>query len=97
MFPKYQLLMDYLNISSNNDLYKELYKEFCNLYPDIELNQIIDDFCNDNNLQTCFTLDAIEHNKDVRKLFEDMVNSLLDKYGLMQESTYIHQKTIFDD
>lgn len=97
MFPKYQLLMDYLNINSNNDLYKELYKEFHNLYPDIELNQIIDDFCNDNNLQTCFTLDAIEHNKDVRKLFEDMVNSLLDKYGLMQESTYIHQKTIFDD
>lgn len=97
MFPKYQLLMDYLNISSNNDLYKELYKEFCNLYPDIELNQIIDDFCYDNNLNTCFTLDAIEHNKDIRKLFEEMVNSLLDKYGLMQENTYIHLKTIFDD
>lgn len=43
MFPKYQLLMDYFGIDKNNDLYKQLYKEFYNTYPDIEINQVVDD------------------------------------------------------
>ena len=40
MFPKYQLLTDYFNIS-NRELYKELFKELKNTYPDIELNHIV--------------------------------------------------------
>lgn len=97
MFPKYQLLMDYFGIDKNKDLYSQLYKEFQNMYPDIELNQIIDDYCYENKLDTCFTLDAIEHDKNVRMLFEDMVNGLLQKYNLISEKTYIREKTIFDD
>lgn len=43
MFPKHQLLMDYFGIYKNKDLYKQLYKEFYNTYPDIEINQVVDD------------------------------------------------------
>ena len=81
MFPKYQLLTDYFNIS-NRELYKELFRELQNTYPDIDLNQIIDDYCYENHLDTCFTLDAIEHNKEIRTLYETMVDNLLAKYNL---------------
>lgn len=99
MFPKYQLLMDYFEIPTgkNGILYKELYKEFNNTYPDIEINQIVDDYCYDNGLDSCFTLDAIEHDKTVRKLFESMVDGLLEKYDLLSENVTVREKTIFDD
>lgn len=98
MFPKYQLLMDYFGIEQNKELYKQLYREFQNMYPDIELNQIVDDYCYDNKLDSCFTLDAIEHDKTVRRLFEGMVDNLLEKYGLNTDITKdVKIKTIFDD
>lgn len=99
MFPKYQALMDYFEIPTgkNGVLYKELYKEFHNTYPDIEINQIVDDYCYDNGLEACFTLDAIEHDKNARKLFERIVDNLLEKYNLISENVSIRQKTIFDD
>lgn len=99
MFPKYQLLMDHFGIPSkqNGILYKELYKEFHNTYPDIEINQIVDDYCYDNGLDGCFTLDAIEHDKTARKLFENMVDSLLEKFELFPEDVEVRDKTIFDD
>ena len=99
MFPKYQLLMDYFEIPTgkNGILYKELYEEFHNTYPDIEINQIVDDYCYDNGLESCFTLDAIEHDKTVRKLFESMVEGLLEKYELFSDNVTVREKTIFDD
>lgn len=99
MFPKYQLLMDYFEIPTgkNGILYKELYKEFHNTYPDIEINQVVDDYCYDNVLDSCFTLDAIEHDKTVRKLFESLVDGLLEKYDLISENVTVKEKTIFDD
>lgn len=99
MFPKYQLLMDYFEIPTgkNGILYKELYKEFHNTCPDIEINQIVDDYCYDNGLDSCFTLDAIEHDKVVRKLFESMVDGLLEKYDLVSENIGVREKTIFDN
>lgn len=97
MFPKYQLLMDYFGIDKNKDLYKQLYKEFYNTYPDIEINQVIDDYCYENKIDSCFTLDAIEHDKTVRKLFEHMVDGLLKKYDLISENTILREKTIFDE
>ena len=99
MFPKYQLLMDYFEIPTgkNGILYKELYKEFHNTYPDIEINQVVDDYCYDNGLDSCFTLDAIEHDKTVRKLFESLVDGLLEKYDLLLEHVTVKEKTIFDD
>lgn len=97
MFPKYQLLMDYFGIDKNKELYKQLYKEFHNIYPDIEINQIVDDYCYKNNLDSCFTLDAIEHDKTARKLFENMVDNLLKKYDLISENAAVKERTIFDD
>lgn len=97
MFPKYQLLMDYFGIDKNKELYKQLYKEFHNIYPDIEINQIVDDYCYENNLDSCFTLDAIEHDKTARKLFENMVDNLLKKYDLISENAAVKERTIFDD
>lgn len=95
MFPKYQLLTDYFNIS-NRELYKELFRELQNTYSDIDLNQIVDDYCCENNLETCFTLDAIEHNKTVRSLYETMVDNLLTKYNLSENIFDTKHTTIFD-
>ena len=80
MFPKYEELMDYLGYESNGELYKYLYKEFNDMYPDYDLRQVADDYCYENKLETCFTLDAIEHDKTIRKLFERMVDNLLEEY-----------------
>lgn len=97
MYPKYQLLTDYFNIT-HKELYKNLYSELQNTYPDIDLNQEIDDYCYENKLESAYTLDVIEHNLTLRKLFESVVDNLLNKYNLAD--TYnINTKipTIFDE
>ena len=95
MFPKYQALAEYFEIQLK-DLYKNLYREFQNIYPDIELNQIVDDYCYENKLETCYTLDAIEHDKTVRVLFEQLVDNLLEKYDLVLHKEKLVMSTIFD-
>ena len=97
MFPKYQLLTDYFHIT-HKELYKNLYRELQNTYPDIDLNQEIDDYCYENKLESTYTLDVIEHNLTLRKLFESIVDNLLEKYNLAD--TYnINTRipTIFDE
>lgn len=84
MFPKYQLLTDYFNIS-NKELYKQLYNEMKNTYPDIDLNQEVDDYCYEHNLESCYTLDVIEHNLALRKMFELLVDNILEKYNLQDK------------
>lgn len=96
MFPKYQLLADYFQIS-NSELYKNLYNEMKNTYPDIDLNQEIDDYCYENNLESCYTLDVIEHNKTLRKLFESIVDNLLEQNNLVDNNINIRIPTIFDN
>lgn len=96
MFPKYQVLANYFQIS-NTELYKNLYNEMKNTYPDIDLNQEIDDYCYENHLDSCYTLDVIEHNITLRKLFETVVDSILDQYNLMDTyNTNTRIPTIFD-
>ena len=97
MFPKYQLLMEHFEITQHKELYKQLYWELQNIYPDIELNQVIDDYCYENHLDSCFTLDAIGHDKTVRKLFEGIVDNLLEKYNLTPNTKTVRYKTIFDN
>ena len=97
MYPKYQLLTDYFHIT-HKELYKNLYSELQNTYPDIDLNQEIDDYCYENKLESAYTLDVIEHNLTLRKLFESVVDNLLNKYNLAD--TYnINTRipTIFDE
>ena len=96
MFPKYQLLMDYFGID-RKELYHNLFLELQNLYPDIDLAQMQDDYCFENNLDSCFTMDVIEHNKELRILFENMIENLLDRYKLKSDTDeeYTYRKTIF--
>ena len=97
MYPKYQLLTDYFHIT-HKELYKNLYSELQNTYPNIDLNQEIDDYCYENKLESAYTLDVIEHNLALRKLFESVVDNLLNKYNL--SDTYninIRIPTIFDE
>lgn len=97
MYPKYQLLTDYFHIT-HKELYKNLYSELQNTYPDIDLNQEVDDYCYENKLESAYTLDVIEHNLTLRKLFESIVDNLLEKYNLAD--TYnINTRipTIFDE
>ncbi|MSA02175.1 hypothetical protein GKG47_08995 [Lactonifactor sp. BIOML-A3] len=99
MFPKYQLLMDYFDISLK-ELFHNLFIELENLYPEIDLSQEQDDYCFENGLDSCFTMDIIEHNRNLRKLFEAMVDNLLQKYNLMplgDNTISFHRGTIFDD
>lgn len=94
MYSKYQLLTEYFQIS-NSELYKNLYIELQNMYPDIDLNQMVDDYCYKNNLDSAYTLDVIERDTTVRSLFEDMVNNLLEKYNLAENNVNGYQETIF--
>lgn len=97
MYPKYQLLTDYFHIT-HKELYKNLYRELQNTYPDIDLNQEIDDYCYENNLESVYTLDVIEHNITLRKLFESIVDNLLGKYNLANTyNTNTRIPTIFDE
>ena len=73
-------------------------RELQNTYPDIDLNQEIDDYCYENKLESAYTLDVIEHNLTLRKLFESVVDNLLNKYNLAD--TYninTRIKTIFNE
>lgn len=96
MYPKYQLLTDYFHIS-NTELYKNLYMELQNTYPDIDLNQEIDDYCYENKLESAYTLDVIEHNLTLRKAYENIVDTLLNKYNLSDGNYETRYTTIFDD
>ena len=95
MFTKYQALADYFEISYK-ELYKNLYRELENRYPDVEVNQIVDDYCYENHLETCYPLDAIERNRRVRILFEQLVDNLLEKYNLATPKENFVVSTIFD-
>lgn len=96
MFPKYQLLMDYFDIG-RKELYHNLFIEFQNTYPDIDLRQEQEDYCFENGLESCFTLELIEHNKKLRMLFTSLVDSLLEKYNIAsQNDQQTRESTIFD-
>ena len=96
MFPKYKLLMNHFDVTLK-DLYHNLFLELQNLYPDIDLVQMQEDYCFENGLERCYTMETIEHNKEIRNLFEHMVNDLLDRYKLKSGSDeeYTVRKTIF--
>ena len=96
MFPKYKLLMDYFDIG-RKELYHNLFLELQNLYPDIDLVQMQEDYCFENGLDNCYTMKVIEHNKELRTLFEHMVNGLLGRYKLKSgaDEEYIVRETIF--
>lgn len=96
MIPKYKLFASFFEVSLK-ELYHNLYVEFQNIYPDIDLAQLQEDYCFENGLERCYTMEVIEHNKDLHTLFEHMVDDLLDRYKLKSDSNeeYTIRKTIF--
>ena len=96
---KYKLLMEYLNCS-RKQLYSALYKELEDTY-DIDVNEIIDDYCYENRIprDSCYTMDAIEHNKDLRNALRLIVDQYLIQYGILTEAETknIKRRTIFDE
>lgn len=97
MFPKYNMLISHFNLDNYKQLYSQLYKQFQNTYPGIDLDCIIKDYCNRNNTDNCFPQEAIEDNPEIRQLFENMVDNLLEKYNLCERLILKHQNTIFDN
>lgn len=77
MMPKYNELKQKYGCTNNSELYKELYKKFHELHPDYSLNDTKRFYCKKNNLNDCYTLEAIEYDDTVRQLFEEMVDNLL--------------------
>ena len=88
--------MDYFDID-RKELYHNLFLKLQNLYPTIDLVYLQEDYCFKNGLENCYTMEVIEHNKELRTLFEHMVNDLLDRYKLKSDSDeeYTVRKTIF--
>lgn len=81
MFPKYQALTDYLHIT-HKQLYGIIFKKLQDTYPDVDLNQLVEDYCYENDLESCYTLDAIEHDREIRRLYESIVDKMMTQYGL---------------
>lgn len=93
MYPKYEILRDFYKVDFKT-LYKNLFKEFSNTYPDADLNQLIEDYCYENKIETCYTMTAIEYDRTYRAMFEEMVNDLLKENGLYKENNTLSE-TIF--
>lgn len=80
MYPKYQMLKRRLSINSEKELYSKLFENFNRQYPEHNLNNVRSEYMEKNNLPTCYTLDAIEHTDEVKKLFENLVDELINRY-----------------
>lgn len=79
MMPKFKRIMMKYGIDDYKTLYRKLFKEFGEQYTDKDLNQMIDDYCHNNNLKNCMTMDALAYDKEYRSLFEEMVDAILDE------------------
>lgn len=79
MIPKFERIMMKYNIDDYKTLYRKLFEKFGEQYPDKDLNQMIDDYCHNNNLKNCMTMDAMAYDKEYRSLFEEMVDAILDE------------------
>ena len=44
---------------------------------------MIDDYCHNNNLKNCMTMDALAYDKEYRSLFEEMVDAILDERTIL--------------
>ena len=94
MKPKYEALMEYFEISRKK-LYHNLFLEFENRYPDIDLNQEVEDYCIEYGFATCYTMDVIASTKSLRELFEKMVDFILAENNISINTETSFTETIF--
>lgn len=83
MMPKFKLIMMKYGIDDYKTLYRKLFEKFEEQYTDKDLNQMIDDYCHNNNLNNCMTMDALAYDKEYRTLFEKMVDAILDEREIL--------------
>lgn len=79
MMPKFKRIMMKYGIDDYKTLYRKLFEKFGEQYTDKDLNQMMDDYCHNNNLKNCMTMDALAYDKEYRSLFEEMVDAILDE------------------
>lgn len=79
MMPKFKRIMMKYGIDDYKTLYRKLFEKFGEQYKNKDLNQMIDDYCHNNNLKNCMTMDALAYDKEYRSLFEEMVDAILDE------------------
>jgi hypothetical protein len=93
--PKIKMLADYFN-ENQFTILSNLYIELEDSY-NIDLNEFKADYCFTMNVDNCSQFDVIENNKQLRDLFDLLIDSLLEKYRLCDESIHTaKRKTIFD-
>lgn len=83
MMPKFKRIMMKYGIDDYKTLYRKLFEKFEEQYTDKDLNQMIDDYCHNNNLNNCMTMDALAYDKEYRTLFEKMVDAILDEREIL--------------
>lgn len=83
MIPKFKRIMMKYDIDDYKTLYRKLFEKFEEQYPNKDLNQMIDDYCHNNNLKNCMTMDALAYDKEYRSLFNEMVDAILDEREIL--------------
>ena len=62
---------------------------------DIEISDYVDVYMSEYGLEsTPYSIDVIEHYKDIRKLYSSVLDNRLEQFGLIAETTL--KKNIFD-
>lgn len=83
MIPKFKRIMMKYDIDDYKTLYRKLFEKFGEQYPNKDLNQMIDDYCHNNNLKNYMTMDALAYDKEYRSLFDEMVDAILDEREIL--------------
>ena len=98
-FNKLTKLMEYVNAHSNQDLTLPniihiTLDELQDCY-DIEINDYVEAYMSEYGLEsTPYSIDVIDHYKDIRKLYSSVLDNRLEQFGLITETTL--KKNIFD-
>lgn len=96
MNPKYAALMEHFGVN-RKELFRNLYVEFENHYPNIDLNQEVEDYCEEHGYTSCYTMDAISNNKPMRQAFEKMIDCILEQNNISVEPENTITQTIFSN
>lgn len=85
MRPKYNALMSYYGVSCK-ELYRNLFVEFQNRYPHINLNREMERYRHENGGEDCYTMNMIRSNEAYKTAFEEMVDCILAKNNIVINS-----------
>lgn len=98
IFEKCNLLSEYLNVEIKT-IFHNLYIELEDMNGDLDLNKYMEDYKYEMDVNTCFQLDVVEHYPKIKENFESLIDSILEKCGLLNKENNIpiKRKTIFDD